>query len=262
MNYEDILREAEALAIGAGDILLGHWGNISSVTYKNKESKDNDIKTIADEESEAFIVSGIKKAFPEHGVFAEENVSENLDREFVWYVDPLDGTANFSRHMPMFAVSVGVVHNGEPVVGVIHFPVLGLTLRASKGDGATANGKPIHVSNRPLDESLYCAGGIWRGQIYIVRSIMQAAPSINIFTSSSFDLSQIAMGNAEIYFLDNVPHDVVAGICIVREAGGRVSDGYGQPWSLKSKHVLITNERIHKEVESLLIKDDKYLGQE
>jgi myo-inositol-1(or 4)-monophosphatase len=108
-----------------------------------------------------------------------------------------------------------------------------------------ANGKLVQVSNRPLSQSLYYAGGKSQGQQRLNLAIGQECGLVKIIDSSSFEFAQIAMGDAEIYYLDNVPHDVVAGICIVREAGGKVTDGDGGDWRLDSATILATHGLYH-----------------
>ena len=125
-------------------------------------------------------------------------------------------------------------------------------MNAEKNKGAFANNKKIKVSDRELKKSLYYSGGYFKGKFGLEKSISDKVGVVKVIDASSYEFAQIAMGDAEIYYLTNVPHDVVAGVCIVREAGGKVSDGAGKSWSTNSKEILVTNGKVHKEVLGLL----------
>jgi myo-inositol-1(or 4)-monophosphatase len=244
-------REILSVAIrgvqNAGDLLLRYWNDASALELKNED----DLATIfskADIESERVIVECIKTKFPTHGINAEQEHINTNTTEYAWFIDPLDGTLNYLRNIPLFGVSIGVTHKGEPICGVLYFPALKLLVRAEKGKGAFANDKLISVSKRTLQTSLYYAGGKFRGVLQVDPVIVDKAGFLKVIDASSYEFAQIAMGNAEVYYLANVPHDVVAGVCIVHEAGGRITDEKGQPWSLTSEYILVTNGVIHDDL--------------
>lgn len=247
-------QELQNVVIDSGRLLLSYFGdNKVQVEYKDADYKDiASIVTKADRESENLIVEGIKKLFPDDGIYGEEETRHNLDKDRVWYIDPLDGTSNFIRNIPLFGISVGLVENGEPIFGLLYFPALNKMFVAEKGKGAFMNGKKIHVSDRPLDESLYMSGGLYRGEQQLHNELAQSVGLVKIIDSSSHTLAHIACGDVEIYYLDNVPHDVVAGVCIAREAGGEVTDGEGGEWKLDSEKILVTNGVIHQDVLGIL----------
>ncbi len=237
----------------AGEILMHHYGNVAA-EFKADGYDMVSLVTKADRESEDCIVALIREHFPEHGIYGEEGTNENTNAEYVWYIDPLDGTSNFIRNIPLFGISIGVIHNNESVCGILYFPSMDLLVEAETGKGAFANGTKISVSERPLTQALYYPGGKYKAD-YLNQAhpaIVKACGLVKIIDASSFVLAQIAMGNAEIYFCTNVPHDVVAGVCIVQEAGGTVTDGEGGKWQLSSKEILATPPTIHGEVVSLL----------
>ena len=165
---------------------------------------------------------------------------------------PLDGTSNFVRNIPLFGASIGIVRNGQPVCGVLYFPAIDLLVEAETGGGAFANGKKITVSKRPLAQALYYSGGKFKGAFQLNNNIAAACGLLKVIDASSYEFAQIAMGDAEIYFLVNIPHDVVAGICIVREAGGVVTDEKGKEWQLTSKEILATTATLHRELVAIL----------
>ena len=248
------LRETAVFAATeAGKILLNHYGKVS-VEFKDDAFSASSVVTIADRESENLIVDIIKNKFPNHGIYAEETHQENLDAEYVWYIDPLDGTSNFTRNIPLFGISIGVIKNGQPVCGVLYFPVLNLLVEAEEGMGTLVNGERSRVSSRPLNQALYYSAGKHDGVVQIHDGITNACGMVKIIDSSSYEFAQIAMGDAEVYYFKNVPHDVVAGICIVNEAGGKVSDSQGNKWSLSSKDILVAPSSLHSELLSILSK--------
>lgn len=248
-KFQDIAIQA---AQEAGKILMAHYGQLTEIRWKETEHGAVSIVTDADISSEAKIISILKTEFPNHGIYGEESGGQNMEADYVWYVDPLDGTNNFSRNIPLFGVSIGLVHNGQPIVGVLYFPTINLTLSAEEGRGCLANGKKVEVSKRMLSESLYYAGGKFHNQMQINLNLARACGLIKIIDASSFELAQVAMGDAEIYHLASVPHDVAAGVCLIREAGGMVTEEDGTPWNINSKTILATTGVIHQEVVEIL----------
>ena len=252
-SNNQFLETAIKAAKESGKILMSHYGNVKA-EFKNGSYDIGSVVTKADLESENKIVEILKAAFPNHGLHLEEGKPENETAEFVWFIDPLDGTSNFVRNIPLFGISIGLLQNGEPVLGVLFFPALNLLLHAAKGEGAFANNKKITVSQRPLEQSLYYSGGKFNGKMLLNKSLIKHVAMIKIVDCSSYEFAQIAMGDAEIYYLINISHDVVAGICLVNEAGGKVTDEQGNPWKIDSKMILATNALIHEQILELLEK--------
>lgn len=244
---KDFLEIASMAAQQAGQILMKYYGKNLDVIHKNNDNNTASVVTIADIESEARITDILKTQFPDHSIRGEEGVTIQKDADYVWYVDPLDGTSNFIRNIPLFGISIGLLYKDDPIVGVLYFPALNLLVKSSKGGGAFANEKPISVSNRALSESLYYSGS-WITKGDLVLPLAKEVQVIKIIDTSSYELAQIAMGDAEVYYLSNVVHDVVAGVCIIREAGGRVTDGVGNTWKINSKMILATNGIVHNRV--------------
>jgi myo-inositol-1(or 4)-monophosphatase len=248
-KFQDIAVKA---AQEAGKILMAHFGQKIEIRWKEGHHGAVSIVTEADLKSEAKIISILTQEFPEFGIYGEESGGHNMEADYVWYVDPLDGTNNFSRNIPLFGVSIGLVHRGQPVVGVLYFPTINLMLAAEEGGGCFANDKKVQVSTRPLASSLYYSGGKFHNQMQINLNLARACGLIKMIDASSYELAQIAMGDAEIYHLANVPHDVAAGVCLIREAGGMVTEENGAPWNINSKTILATNGLIHKDVIEVL----------
>ena len=244
-NFKEVAISAAKVA---GEIIMKHYSENQEVNLKTEDYDACSVVTEVDLESEKAIIEILKNKFPDFGVYGEESKGFQMDADYIWYIDPLDGTSNFIRHIPLFGVSIGLAHKGNPIVGVLHFPALGLMLSAEEGHGAYANGKQIKVSNRNLAESLYYAGGKYKGELQLELSIATKCGLVKTIDSSSYEFAQIAMGDAEIYYLANVPHDVAAGVCIVREAGGMITDNLGNSWHFDSKMILATNGTSHQEI--------------
>lgn len=242
----------------AGKVLTKYYGNVKE-EYKDKNFDAGSIVTKADIKSEKKIIGIIEKKFPNDNIYSEEKGWTKKNSNYTWYVDPLDGSNNYSRNIPLFGISIGLVKGNQPILGVLYFPALDLLVHAEKGKGAYANNKKIHVSNRILKKSLYYSGGKFKGHPQIKKNIAQKMSLVKIIDSSSFEFAQIAMGDAELYLLESVPHDVVAGVVIVREAGGKVTDEKGKEWNVDSDTIIATNKKIHNEILKLLKKDYKKL---
>lgn len=240
-------------ARAAGKILMNYYGK-TPIEYKGEYFDAASILTQADIKSEEKIVKIIKENFNGHNIFSEEKIQEDNSSEYTWYIDPIDGTSNFTRSIPLFGISIALVRDNQPILGVLYFPTIDLLLKAEKNKGAYVNDRKVKVSNRELKKSLYYSGGYYKGKMQLEKNVADKVGLVKIIDASSYELAQIAMGDAELYILDNVPHDVAAGVVIVREAGGMVTDYDGSEWSIKSKGIIVSNKVIHKEVVNLLNK--------
>lgn len=222
------------------------------VRPKGTELGSEFIVSDADTFSEQQLLQAIRASYPEDGVRAEEGSSHDGTSQSVWHVDPLDGTMNFSRGIPLWGLSLGRATAGMPDIGVIYLPALGLLFVAESGRGATCNSQSVNVSSRPLQQSMYCGGGFGGGKSYLQQGIALHVQATRVVESSAHELCLIARGDAEIYALRNVPHDVVAGAVIVQEAGGTVTDWQGVPYTTEAKDILVTNGVVHQEILELL----------
>ena len=248
-----MLKTAIKSAKEAGKILMKHYGKIQT-DYKSKRFDSDIIITKADFESEKKIVEILKKNFPKHNIFSEEKIQENNNSEYTWYIDPIDGTGNFTRNIPLFGISIGLIKNNQSILGVLYFPALNLMVHAEKGKGTFANNKKVKVSNRGLKKTLYYSGGYHKGKLQFEKSVAEKIGLVKIIDASSYEFAQIAMGDAELYILCNIPHDVAAGVIIVKEAGGKVTDYKGKEWNIQSEGIVASNKLIHNEVIKLLKK--------
>lgn len=234
---------------------------------KTEYKGEVDLVTVADRTVEKLIRTRLGEAFPEHGVYGEEGTRERLEAEYRWYVDPLDGTTNFAHGFPQFCVSMGLEHrppgtepdeDGTLVAGVVYDPTRDELFTAERGRGAWLNGRRIRVSStRVLAESLIATGFPSRKRhsspnIHFYHEFTLRSHGVRRAGSAALDLAYVACGRMEAFWEFNLnPWDTAAGILLVTEAGGRVTDFAGKPYRLESSEILASNGLIGEELVSL-----------
>jgi myo-inositol-1(or 4)-monophosphatase len=237
---------------------------------------DVDVVTVADRAVEKLIRGRLHEALPEHGVFGEEGTREHMEGEYRWYVDPLDGTTNFAHGFPQFCVSLGLEHrprglapgeDGTLLAGLIYDPTRDELFAAERGKGAWLNGRQIHVSRTPdLAESLVATGFPSRKRhlspnVHFYHEFTLRSHGVRRAGSAALDLAWTACGRLEAFWEFNLnPWDTAAGMLLVTEAGGRVTDFAGNPYRLESREVLASNGLIHGEMVSLF--QDMFTGRD
>ena len=225
---------------------------------------DVDLVTIADRTVERLIRTRLGEAFPDHGIYGEEGTRDRMEGEFRWYVDPLDGTTNFAHGFPHFCVSMGLEQrpaglkpeeDGTLVAGVIYDPMRDELFTAERGKGAWLNGKRLHVSRiAELAESLLSTGFPSRKRhaspnVHFYQEFTLRSHGVRRAGSAALDLAYVAAGRLETFWEFNLnPWDTAAGILLVKEAGGSVTDFSGNPVRLDSREVLASNGLIHAEL--------------
>ena len=223
-----IEERAAEMAHGAGAILAGHFGKPLQVEYKDEHQRDP--VTNADKETQEFLKKAIADHFPDHGVLAEEDEEvESPAPDYVWVLDPLDGTKNFLAGLPVYASSIGVLYQGAPIAGAIFVPWPapngGVVLHAHKGGGAFADGQPISVSDldEPKGNSLATLPGFFGAAYRFRRPMRGKVGELRVTGSIAYELAMTARGVLQ-YSLTTGPHmwDVAAGAALVTEAGGLV----------------------------------------
>jgi len=241
----------EAIAREAGGLLMGHFRRHVKIEYKGSA----DLVTIADRESEALIIECIRRHFPTHDVMGEEGTRIETGSDYKWYVDPLDGTTNFAHGYPVFCVSLAVEFRGQRVAGVIYDPTRDEMFSAEKGNGARLNGEAIRVSSTPkLAESLIATGFPSHKRhknpnIYFYHQLTLRSHGVRRAGSAALDLCNVAAGRYEGFWEFNLnPWDTAAGVLIVEEAGGRVTDFSGGPFQIDSRETLASNGLVHNEL--------------
>lgn len=247
---QDFLAPTKELARQAGALLLKFFGHVS-VEYKG----DADLVTQADRASEKLIVERIRSLWPDHDLIGEEGSRRETGSDFRWYIDPLDGTTNFAHGYPVFCVSLALEYKGGRIAGVVYDPCRDEMYAAAKGSGSTLNGLPTHVSATPrLVESLVATGFPSHKRhknpnIHFYHQITLRSHGVRRAGSAALDLCQVACGRFDAFWEFNLnPWDTAAGVLIVQEAGGKVSDFSNKPFKIESKEVLASNGLIHDEL--------------
>jgi len=254
--------KATEIAREAGARLREFFSEGVATEYKG----DVDLVTVADRTVEKLIRTRLSEVFPDHGMYGEEGTREKLEREFRWYVDPLDGTTNFAHGFPQFCVSMGLEQrpaglgpqqDGVLVAAVIYDPMRDELFSAERGRGAKLNGRPAQVSRIPdLAEALVSTGFPSRKRhenpnIHFYHEFTLRSHGVRRAGSAALDLAYVAAGRLEAFWEFNLnPWDTAAGILLVEEAGGRVSDFSGNRVQLESREVLASNGLIHDEMVS------------
>ena len=254
---------AAEIAREAGARLREFFAEGVETEYKG----DVDLVTVADRTVETLIKTRLSERFTGHGIYGEEGTRERLEREYRWYVDPLDGTTNFAHGFPQFCVSLGLEHrpaglkaedDGRIVAGVIYDPMRDELFCAERGRGAELNGRPIRSSRtETLAESLLATGFPSKKRhanpnIHFYQEFTLRSHGVRRAGSAALDLAYVAAGRLEAFWEFNLnPWDTAAGILLVEEAGGRVTDFAGGPFRLDSREVLASNGRIHEELVKL-----------
>jgi myo-inositol-1(or 4)-monophosphatase len=248
LDLARLLEVAERAARVGGDVVAAGFGGADN----NIRSKaPGDWVSDVDTASENAIRESLAADFPDIAFFGEESGGERAP--LGWLVDPLDGTANFLHGLPAVGVSIGLVRDGRPIVGVVHAPLLGDTYCASLGGGATRNGVPLSVSTRAPGEAIPATGFPFRhkaridGYLAVYRKVYDEVEDLRRVGAASLDLAWSAAGVFDGFFeLGLGPWDVAAGALLVREAGGVVTDWVGDPdaW-LVSGNILAAPAAVH-----------------
>ena len=240
----------------AGAILDGYARNGFRVEHKDALN----LVTDADTHSEQAIVETIGRTFPDHEILAEERGRAGSRSQFKWIIDPLDGTTNFAHGFPAYAVSIGVEYQGRCILGVVLDPTRQELFVGEAGVGATVNGKPIHVSRTPkLDGSLLVTGFAYDIRVSKQNNLDHFAnfavrtQGVRRMGAAAIDLCYVACGRFDGFWeLKLHPWDTAAGSVIVIEAGGRMSDFGGTPFSIYGQEMIASNGLIHDEMVEVL----------
>jgi myo-inositol-1(or 4)-monophosphatase len=243
----------------AGDGLREDFVKVSSLEISRKIGPDP--VSAADLRAEKALQDALSAAYPDYGVLGEEGgLVAGSDENFTWVVDPLDGTANFLCGLPLFAVNVALVRSGKVVAGVTHLPMLDETFWAERGGGAWLNGQPIHVSGQSeLIRSILAVGIPFAGKprhAQFVAEMERLTPNVlglRRLGAAAVDMAYVACGRFDAYWEQSLnAWDMGAGVVIVEEAGGVVTDTRGRPLDLEGGTVLASTPALHSELVAAL----------
>ena len=253
--FLDIATEA---VMSAGVVLQDHWGKLETIEEKGRSG---DLVTEADKKAEAQILKVLRRHVPEHQILAEESGQlGDGGNEYLWAIDPLDGTTNYAHGYPIAAVSVGLLIEGIPQVGAVYNPFRNELFRAAKGLGATCNRRPIRVSQTAeLIKSLLVTGFAYDRRETTDNNyaefcyLTHLTQGVRRSGSASLDLTDVACGRLDGYWEKGLrPWDIAAGIVLVEEAGGKVTAYDGSPLEIDSGRILATNGQIHPSLSQAL----------
>ncbi len=247
-NNLDFLPAMAEIAREAGALLMEYFRRNVKVEYKGEA----DLVTVADRKSEALIRERIGKHWPTHDILGEEGGLHDTGSEYRWYVDPLDGTTNFAHGYPVFCVSMALDHKGNRIAGVIYDPTRDELFAAERGAGAYLNQERIHVSGTAnLAECLLATGFPSHKRhknpnIFFYHQITLRTHGVRRAGSAALDLCCVACGRFDGFWEFNLNSwDTAAGVLIVEEAGGRVTDFRGGPFQLESREIVASNGLVH-----------------
>ncbi|MEM1310758.1 MAG: inositol monophosphatase family protein [Cyanobacteria bacterium P01_H01_bin.153] len=248
-RYLEIASEA---ALAAGAILQTYRGQLKHIENKGRPG---DLVTEADKAAEAVVLEVLDRHLPEHPILAEESGSlgNQADTPFLWAIDPLDGTTNYTHQYPFAAVSIGLLLDGHPVVGAIFDPFREDLFRAAKGLGATLNRRPIYVSTTDkLANSLLVTGFAYDRQQQHDNNyaefchLTHLSQGVRRGGAASLDLAYVACGRLDGYWERGLSvWDMAAGVILLEEAGGKVTAYDQSAFDIQSGRILATNGRIH-----------------
>jgi myo-inositol-1(or 4)-monophosphatase len=246
---EDIIKITKE----AGELIRNAFGKTHSIEFKTNELN---LVTETDKASEKLITDFVKKKYPSHGILAEEGSESNKSAEYLWVIDPLDGTTNFAHGLPIFAVSIGVQKNDETIAGVVYDVIRDIVYSAEKNNGSFENGRRISVSkNGNLGHSMLVTGFP-----YDIREnpdkaferfieFLKHARAIRRLGSAAIDFCYVANGVFDGFWEVSLhPWDICAGKLIVEEAGGLVTDFNENKIDIYSKRILVTNGIVHQKM--------------
>lgn len=249
-----MLQTAIAAAKQAGDILEKYFSEDYAIEFKDHVGKDT--VTIADREAEARIKKTILQKFPHHGFWGEETGTERIDQEYLWIVDPLDGTTNFSRHIPLYATSIALLYRGEAIMGVINIPKTKELFVAEKNTGSYCNEKKIKVSAVSELAQAVCSVEYWsRDDAHRAAGLKdfayfaEHAKKIRYLSSTAFTLCRVACGDVDFCLSDTTFIDIAAAQLIIKEAGGYCERKDGAILNLDSvtqpHRIIASNKNLH-----------------
>ena len=262
INLNEVLELSVTVAREAGALLREGQDKVKQIQRKSSEV---DLVTEYDAACEKLILAALRERYPDHNYVSEEGGGDSAESPYFWHIDPLDGTVNYAHGLPIYAVSIALYEHNEPLVGVIYDPSRDECFTAIKGEGAylttSANRRRLQVSgNQPLVNCLIATGFPYNrhstkhDNIEETRAVLKVAQGLRRPGAAALDVAFVAAGRLDGYWEHRLgSYDVAAGILMVTEAGGTVTDISGQSVTVQSPvSVVVSNGLIHNELVSVL----------
>jgi len=248
----DFIRIAREAALLGGEILIKHFGRLRPEDIREKQA--NDFLSFVDQTSENAIISHLRRHFPEHTIMAEESGFDAGDDAYTWIIDPLDGTTNFLKGLPVFAVSIGLKLGSELEAGVVYDPLRREIFTAARGQGAFLNEQRLEIrSASGIDKALVATGFPFKNQerlspyLEMFRNIFPNTIGIRRMGAAAIDLAWVAAGRFDGFWeMGLKPWDMAAGALLIREAGGKVTDFWNGDQFLHTGFLAAGNEEVHR----------------
>ena len=243
----------------AAKTLIRDFGEIENLQVSIKGP--GDFVTASDKKVEKILIDELQKARPNYSILSEEIGKINNDESFKWIIDPIDGTANFLHGIPHFAISIGLEHDGEIICGIIYDPIKDEMFVAEKGNGSYLNNQRIRVSSRSkLENCIIFTGGpkigVKNRELFLKEYnniSSKVLTPIRKLGSASLDMAYVAAGRCDGFWQRDLKYwDIAAGIILVRESGGFVTDFKGEKGYMQNKTILVTNSKINNEMIEIL----------
>jgi len=260
INLETLCRKVEEIAAGTAGFILSEAAGFD-IRRTEKKGK-NDFVSYVDKESERMLVEELSAILPEAGFLTEEGTATKKGAKYCWVIDPLDGTTNFLHGLKLYSISIGLLEDNEPVAGVIHVVGGNEVYTAWKGGGAWLNGIRIKVSEaKTLSDSLIATGlpyndfGRLNNYMNMLSWLCMNTQGIRRMGSASIDIAYVACGRFEVFY-EYALHqwDIAAGVIILREAGGKISDFNGNERNLTGEEVVAANSNVYPEILEIVTK--------
>lgn len=240
----------QSLARRAGKVLMARFGKAHTIRAKEYPA---DVVTEADLAAEKLVIAAIKKNFPGHGIVSEESGNHNGTKEYMWYIDPLDGTFNFSRGTPIFCTMIGLARRGRPVLSAIFDPNLNRFYFAKRGKGAFLNGARIHCSAQKNWAYSYGLGPTHLRQpltlAFFARLVKEARHTpfwLSAFGSLGISVGYLACGVRDWYATGSCnPWEAPTAALLLQEAGCTVTTRVGTPWNIRDRSLVAANKYLH-----------------
>jgi myo-inositol-1(or 4)-monophosphatase len=260
IDLKKICKEVEVASAETAGFILKEAENFDMSRTEKKGL--NDFVSYVDKGSEKMLVDKLSAILPAAGFRTEEGTSSKTGEKYCWVIDPLDGTTNFLHGLKLYSISIGLLEDNEPVAGVIHVVGGNEVYTAWKGGGAWLNGKNIHVSTaKNLSESLIATGlpysdfGRLDNYMKLLTWLCMNTQGIRRMGSAAIDIAYVACGRFEVFYEYGLhPWDICAGIIILREAGGRISDFSGGERNLTGEEIVAANSNVYPEILEIVSK--------